>query len=204
MYRWSILIGLLLMTKLINGQSIRQLDSNRYWAGVPAIELNLMQARSVNGGKQLQSRWCWAACIQIIMNYHGIAARQEDLVQHLYGTKWVNKGADEIQILEAIHRWALATHGYPVQVLAKGGLQSAETIIRSLAYKWPLIVGLSKADDHHAVVLTSIEYRVTPDGFRPLTVSLFDPWPTAPTHRIISWSDFQSQCSAAIQIKLVR
>lgn len=202
------LLILLFVTALItptSGQSIRQLDSNRYWVGVPQLELNLMQARSVNGGKQLQSRWCWAACIQIIMNYHGLAVHQEDLVQHLYGAKWINRGADEEQMLAALNRWANdLSSGQVVKVLAKGGLYAPETLIQALAYKWPLIVGLSKAEEHHAVVLTSIEYLVNQGEFIPQKVCLFDPWPDAPSNRILSWADFQRQYSAAIQIKLVR
>lgn len=204
MYRLIVFLSILLSHTLVNGQSIRQLDSNRYWVGIPQVELNLMQAHSVNGGKQLQSRWCWAACIQNILNYHGLAVHQEDLVHHLYGTKWINKGADEDQMLTALNSWSGKQGGKPVHILAKGGLYAPEVLIKSLAYKWPLIVGLSKAEEHHAVVLTSIEYVVDQGRFIPLKVSLFDPWPNAPTNRTLTWSAFQQQCSAAIEIKLVR
>lgn len=204
MYRLIVFLSILLSNTLVNGQSIRQLDSNRYWVGVPQVELNLMQAQSVNGGKQLQSRWCWAACIQIILNYHGLAVHQEDLVRHLYGTKWINKGADEDQMLNALNSWSGEQSGKSVNILAKGGLYAPEVLIKALAYKWPLIVGLSKAEEHHAVVLTSIEYVVDQGQFIPLKVSLFDPWPDAPTNRMLTWSAFQQQCSAAIEIKLVR
>ncbi|GAB5551225.1 MAG: hypothetical protein Sapg2KO_08160 [Saprospiraceae bacterium] len=204
MYRLIVFLVIFLSKSIVNGQSIRQLDSNRYWVGVPQMELYLTQARSVNSGKQLQSRWCWAACIQMILNYHGLAVHQEDLVRQLYGTRWINKGADEDQMLMALNNWNGEQLGKPVNILAKGGLRSPEVLIKALAYKWPLIVGLSKAEEHHAVVLTSIEYLVDQGRFIPLKVSLFDPWPDAPSNRDLTWPEFKQQCSAAIEIKLVR
>ena len=204
MFRWLLLTIAILLGSPAKGQSIRQLDSNRYWVGIPQAELNLTQARSVNGGKQLQSRWCWAACIQIIMNYHGLAVHQEELVRYLYGFDWINRGADEEQMLAALHRWSTSLNEQPVGVLARGGFHTPETLIKALAYKWPLIVGLSKKEDHHAVVITSIEYEVHKGHFQPISVGFFDPWPTAPSFRKLSWRDFEKQCTAAIQIKLVR
>ncbi|MEM6379262.1 MAG: papain-like cysteine protease family protein, partial [Bacteroidota bacterium] len=195
MLRWFIFTLVIFLGSPAQGQSIRQLDSNRYWVGIPQVELNLAQARSVNGGKQLQSRWCWAACIQIIMNYHGLAVHQEDLVRYLYGFSWINRGADEDQMLAALNRWATSLPDQSIGILAKGGFHTPETLIKALAYKWPLIVGLSKQEDHHAVVITSIEYTVKGDGFLPISVGCFDPWPTAPTFRKLSWTEFEEQCT---------
>jgi hypothetical protein len=154
----------------------------------------------------LQSRWCWAASIQIVLNYHGLSINQTDIVAQLYGSTEVNKGADEVQILETLSSWDAFQNGKKVKILAKGGLQSPQDLIAALAYKWPLIVGLSDQEEHHALVLTGIEYAIIPPNNQllPLRVRLYDPWPNAPTFQEIDWQEFQQKCSAAIKIMLVR
>lgn len=205
------LVGLLFVLFLgtnLNAQSCAQYGNNYFVCGVPTNEFEYMRASSINGGAQLQSNWCWAACIQMVLNYHGLYVSQVDVVTKIYGSPNSNNPANESQILNALSGWAADSRGRYSTINAYGGYTSVQEIINGLSRKWPLIVGLSNPNSEigHAYVLTGIFYSNRYDNFGnvigviPDKVVLRDPWPSNSSRQEMSWSEFQSRAFIGVKV----
>jgi len=207
----SVLFLSLSITQSI-GQSCFQVGQNYFTCGVPSNEFEYMRATSVNYGAQVQSNWCWAACIQMVLNYHGLYVSQMDVVTKIYGSPYINQPANEQQILSALSGWAPDTRGSYSGINAYGGYTTIQEIINGLSGKWPLIVGLSNPNSNigHAYVLTAIYYSNQYDYYGniisivPDKVVLRDPWPTNQSRQEISWTEFQNRCFMAVKVWVTR
>ena len=196
----------------INAQSCTQLGPNYFSCGVPTSEFEYMRATSVNYGEQIQSNWCWAACVQMVLNYHGLSVNQLDVVTRIYGSPYVNQPADEQQILYALSGWAADYRGRYSSINAYGGNTSVQEIINGLSGKWPLIVGLRNSEGSigHACVLTAIYYSNQYDnygnftGYVPEKVVIRDPFPTNVSRQELSWTDFQNRAFMVLKIWVTR
>lgn len=194
------------------GQSCIQLGENYFSCGVPSQEFEYMRATSVNNGLQIQSNWCWAACIQMVLNYHGLYVTQADVVTRIYGGPYVNRPANEQQILNALTGWAMDYRGRYSQIHAMGGFTSVQEIVTGLSRKWPLIVGLTNPGSSigHAYVLTAIEYSNIYDnygnvvGYNPHKVILRDPWPGNNSRQVFTWNEFQNRCFMKVKVWVTR
>ncbi len=193
----------------VYAQSCQQTGMNQYMCGVPTQEFNFMKANSVNGGAQMQSNWCWAACIQMVLNYHNLNVNQTQVVQRIYGTTAANQSANENQILNALQGWAPNNYGGVNRINAVGGYTSVQQMITGLSNKAPLIVGLRGHAGcvGHAYVLTAIEYQNTYNMYGqcvqvPIKVVLRDPWPTAPYggRTVMSWNEFQQRAKMGVKV----
>ena len=190
-------------THFSHAQSIRQIGPNLYWVGIPTEEFNSIQARSMNAGKQMQSNWCWAASIQMVLNYHGLFTDQIHIVKRLYGHTLQNGTATEDQILMSLSNWSQFQQGKSYKVIAESGPSSVHAIVQELANKWPLIVGVKTLEGGHALVLTGIIYQVTPSGeLQPRSVELRDPWPGIPSQQELSWNRFEKACTSLIRVSV--
>ena len=59
-------------------------DTGYFVAGVKSEEF-VHFAAPESAGKQRMENWCWAACIQMVLNYHGLYVDQQDIVTRIYG-----------------------------------------------------------------------------------------------------------------------
>lgn len=208
------LLILLLNCAIIAGysQSCIQLAQNYFSCGIPSNEFNYMRANSINQGDQIQSNWCWAACVQMVLNYHGLSVSQIDVVTRIYGSPYVNQPANEAQILNALSGWAADYRGRYSAIYAQGGFSNLQEIVNNLSAKWPLIVGLSNPQGGvgHACVLTAIYYSNQYDyygniiGIIPTRVTIRDPWPTNPSPQELSWSEFQQRAFMILKVWVSR
>ena len=48
--------------------------------------------------------WCWAACVQMVLNYQGLYVEQKDLVKRAFGTV-TNRGGTGYDIVKAANGW---------------------------------------------------------------------------------------------------
>src|SRR5262245_47098196 len=83
---------------------ILQIGPNSYIAGIQTREFQYFAAPEV-AGRQRQQNWCWAACVQMVLNYHGLYVTQEQVVQRIFGQQ-ADSPADENRILTALSGWA--------------------------------------------------------------------------------------------------
>lgn len=182
-------------------QSIQQIGPNYFGAGIPTYELEYTVAPRVNG-RQRQSNWCWAACVQMVLNYHGLYVTQEQVVQRIYGNL-IDRPAGEREIRQALSGWAPDVRGGVSYISCQSGLSSINEITQNLAYKWPLIVGLRnpRGGIGHAYVLTGIYYSV--DAYNntiPDKVVLRDPWPQSQSRQEMSWREFSNRVMMVFKV----
>jgi hypothetical protein len=183
---------------------IQQLGPNYFVAGVPTSQFEYFAAPEV-AGRQHQANWCWAACVQMVLNYHGLYVRQEQVVQKIFGRQVDAPGTPQ-QILAALSGWAPDVRGRFSAIRASPYVFQGSDIVQDLAYRWPLIVGVRNPDGSgHAYVLTAVYYSV--DAYnRPMfdKVVLRDPWPSNRSKQEWLWRDFQSRVSFAARVYVTR
>lgn len=182
---------------------VARLGPNLFVAGVPTQHFTYFAAPQ-RGGRQRSANWCWAACIQMVLNYHGVRVTQEQIVRKVYG-RLIDRPAGARTIIAALNGWAPSINGRPVYVQAMPYYVNAQTIIRDLTYRWPLIVGLRQQPISHAYVLTAVKY-----GFNswrqpvPVSVVLRDPWPGNPSRVELPWTVFASRVMFATRVYVRR
>ncbi|MCS7081137.1 MAG: hypothetical protein NZ585_13950 [Chloracidobacterium sp.] len=183
---------------------IRPLGPNLFVAGVPSGAFEFYAAPEQDG-RQRQANWCWAACIQMTLNYHGLYVTQEQIVARVFGGL-VDAPAGPHEILAALSGWAPDRRGSFSAVYADPYVWHGAQIIQDLAYRWPLIVGLARPGAiGHAYVLTAVVYSVGPYG-EPILhrVVLRDPWPGSPSRVEMSWQEFQARVQFAARVYVRR
>jgi hypothetical protein len=189
-----LLIGCVLVFSASSTADVRKLGQNYFVAGVQSNEFDFF-ASPRQQGKQRQANWCWAASIQMVLNYHGLHVVQEQVVQRIYG-RLVDQPATSPQILNALTGWAPDNRGRGSSIHANPYTPSGGEIVKALANKWPLIVGLRNPDGGigHAVVLTAVYYSLDRSN-NPIfkSVVIRDPWPQSPSKQELSWNEFQSR-----------
>ena len=173
---------------------IQQLQQNLFVAGIPSDQFEFFSSPTQNG-RQRQTNWCWAASVQMVLNYHGLYVAQEQVVQRIYGAQ-VDRPADPNQILHALTGWAPDSRGRYSSIHANPYTYSGSQIVQDLANRWPLIVGLRNPSGGigHAVVLTAVYYSVDQLN-NPIFqgVVIRDPWPGSPSRQEMPWNEFQSR-----------
>jgi hypothetical protein len=70
-----LLISYALLFSALSCADIKQLDQNLFVAGVQSGEFDYFASPNQNG-RQRQANWCWAASIQMVLNYHGLYVSQ--------------------------------------------------------------------------------------------------------------------------------
>lgn len=208
--RFGYVVIFLLVFAATSRGDIAQIGPNSYVAGVRSDQFEFFTAPYVSG-RQRQENWCWAACVQMVLNYHGLIVSQEQIVQRVFGQQ-VNQAADRNQILQALSGWAFDLRGRASVIKASPYVWD-EAIINDLAYRWPLIVGLkTDSGDGHAYVLTAAQFHYESyfTGYsyvsRPVLdyVVLRDPSPYAQSRQVWSWSNFRSRLLLTDRVSIIR
>ena len=86
------------------------------YIGIPSVQMNYMAAAQRN------SQWCWAAAIQMVLNYYGVNILQEQIVARTYGTDPYGRLPDWAGRLDAIttnlNNWSIDNAGRTCVVLS--------------------------------------------------------------------------------------
>jgi hypothetical protein len=205
--RLSLLFVILLLLPCSGGSQalppadIRPLPYGGFVAGIPTEDFEEFAAPEVEG-KQRQSNWCWAAGIQMVLNYHGIPVTQENIVAKVFGAD-INSTAWPAQILAALSGPAVRRDGRPVRISASPIVFSGSDIVQDVAYHWPLIVGLSSQFGGHVYVLTAVTYQVDASN-QPIfmTVVLRDPWPASQSRIEVPWGQFSPHVTFVARVRV--
>jgi papain like cysteine protease AvrRpt2 len=169
-------------------RSIEQIGNNYYVAGIPSDEISSVAA------KQECPNWCWAACIQMVLQYHGLYVDQKEVVQRVYGGLPCLTGNGQ-QIMQALTGWAPDVRGRYSKIYGQHGVWSSGDIVDQLSRRWPIIVGLQNpGGGGHAWVLTAVYYSLDPmDNPVIDKVALRNPWPGSPSREEMSWTEFMNR-----------
>lgn len=185
----------------VSSQNIIQLGPNYYSAGVPSADFEFYAV-----DRQRSQNWCWAACIQMVLNYHGLYVTQEDIVTRCYGSL-VDRPGGALQMFTALNGWAYNVYGGISYIYTNDYPTNAAEIQGMLANNWPMIVGLNTGGPvGHAYVLTAIYYSYTYDnwgninGVYPDKVVLRDPWPFNPSRVEMSWTEFAMRVNSCFKV----
>ncbi len=186
------------------GADIYNLGPGLWAAAVPSDEFDFFAAPRFEG-RQHQQNWCWAACVQMTLNYHGLRVTQEEVVQRVFGRQVDAPGSPEM-ILTALSGWAPDQRGRFSAIHASPYVMRGSDIVRDLAHRWPLIVGLSERRGGHAYVLTAVEYSVDPRNNEPIFhgVVLRDPWPGRRSRVKLDWATFERKLTFMARVSVTR
>ncbi|MGM8227790.1 C39 family peptidase [Cellvibrio sp. ARAG 10.3] len=181
--RFGIFFSLLLLFSSIAKSQQDYYPSFHYpqpqYVGILSHQMDFVAAAQRN------SQWCWAAAIQMVLNYYGININQEQIVYRTYGADPYGQLPNWAGSLDAITRnlnnWSIDNYGRPYRVMASlnWGAPTPEVLLQELGQNRPVIVGYkSGPDTGHAVVITAASYVYTAQGLIIQTVVVRDPWPS--------------------------
>lgn len=131
-----------------------------------------LQFRPVSATPQKKTQWCWAACIESLLSYHGVKVPQEIIVQRTFGGLHNEPGYPH-QIVGNMNRTDTDVRGrhYSVQATHYGTINPV-VMANELLRNKPMIVG----SQGHATVLTGMKYQKTNMGTNIEQVTVYDPW----------------------------
>lgn len=173
--------------------SIQAIGPGVWAAGIPSNEFEYFAAPETEG-HQRQSNWCWAACVQMVLNYRGVPVTQEQVVERIFAGAVPNVAGQPNEILAALSGWAFTRNGQRVMLASSPFAFDGSEIVRDLADRWPIVVGVNMGNSGHAYVMTAVTYEVD-QWNRPIfqTVVLRDPWPGNPSRIEVPWQQFQQR-----------
>ncbi len=140
--------------------------------------------------KQQGSNLCWAACIQMMMNYNGIECTQQDVVQLLQGSV-INEDASLQEMIANIggfhpgfkdplhHTWFLSTSEFPISGDMLVGMITPHIIfpgenalmIEGNGIRIPMIA----VHGTHLCLIHKIRYRQESNLRSPVSITYYDP-----------------------------
>ena len=168
----------LLLAVFLSSMAFAQHPQAKY-VGIPSAKMNYFAAG------QEQSQWCWAASIQMVLNYYGVDISQEQIVARTYGIDPLGRlpnwtGSFEV-ITANLNNWSIDNRGRPYTVMAslRIGAPTPAILIQELSQQNPIIVGYrSGPNSGHAVVVTGARFVPSPQGPIILSLVVRDPWPS--------------------------
>ena len=182
-----------------------EIAPGQWVAGVPS-EMFVHFAAPESGGRQRMQNWCWAACIQMVLNWHGLYIDQEQIVKRVFGGA-VDRPAKPDQLLQALRGKVPDSRGGYSQIVADYANITPASVIQDLEQRWPLVVGLSGAGQTgHAYVMTAAYFYMDQYTNQPVIyrVVLRDPYPTRQSRVEMNMNDFARRCTFATRIHVVR
>jgi hypothetical protein len=134
---------------------------------------------------QRNQNWCWAASIQMILNYYGVHITQEQIVARSYGVNSFGQlpnWTGSFQVITAnLNNWSIDNSGRRYSVIASlnSGAPSPAYLIQELSSLRPVLIGYqSSPTSGHAVVITACSYIQTAYGPSIQSIIVRDPWPS--------------------------
>ncbi|MEL6823615.1 MAG: papain-like cysteine protease family protein [Calditrichota bacterium] len=167
---------------------------NYYHSGKQSSEFSFFAATRQRN-QQRQTNSCWAACIQMLLNSHGMFVTQRELMRDLFGN---------LPDIPAFHEDILTALSESRAI--KRGAKKLEYEVFEVAYpeeltsvvqkRGPMIVEIDSPGDslRHIVVLSEIFYSNTLYENPVIDkVVLRDPWPTGSPRLELSWIQFKTR-----------
>lgn len=149
------------------------------YVGIPRERFEFVTAAQQN------SQWCWAASIQMVLNYYGVNINQSQIVARTYGSGPMGQLPDWPGSFEAITRnlnnWSFDNNGTPYVVTATlgGGPPTPAILLEELNNQRPVILAYrSGPNSGHAVVVTAASFVPTMYGPMIQSIIVRDPYPT--------------------------
>jgi hypothetical protein len=172
-YNFSRYIILLLLSL----ENIAGIAQKIYYVGIPASKINYVVST------QKKPQWCWAASIQMVLNYYHVSITQEQIVERTYGREVNGELPNWAASMETIHlnlnNWSVDNNGDQYIVNAQFGFGAPEPVflIEELSQQRPVIIGYQSNHGSHAVVITAVSYFESDFGPVIRSIVVHDPFP---------------------------
>jgi len=150
----------------------------RYAAGIAEEKMNYYAAT------QIGEQWCWAAVIQMFLNYYGVSIGQEQIVAKTHGV-FPNGDLPDLPATYEMITENLNYRSYDIagrKISVKGDFYSGYPnhiwLINELSRERPVIV-VKKVDEttQHALLITAVEYFHFGNNVLIDKIICRDPWP---------------------------
>ena len=156
-----------------------------------------------NAASQKSKQWCWAASIQMILNYYGVDINQEQVVARSYGIdengNLPDWPASFNLITENLNGWEIDSNGrqHLLHAVMGYGPPAPADLINELSNGKPVIVAYrSGPGSSHAVVITGLSYIDSPDGPLVRSITVRDPWPDDHDLKFLGKLDYSAKSLA--------
>ena len=149
--------------------------------------------------RQYKDNWCWAACVQMVLDYYDLSVSQSRIVERAYGDDY-DFTANKRDIINALNGWYVG--GYTVRASYES-YKSAKTLIDAIASGRPLIIGLNEryTSTGHAYVLTHIFFTKDYYGnMTPTRVVVINPYNRGDLEESLDWTEFYKRINTIITI----
>jgi len=146
------------------------LVSLRKTVGVPTEQFDFVAS------PQMQSFWCWAAGIEMILRWYGVNVSQTQIVERIKGRLTNEPGSDE-EISASLNAWAVRVDGRWVRIRSKvvRGAPTPAMLIRQLRQGHPVLLAVATGPySGHILVATSMTYL----GWKVESLVFRDPTPS--------------------------
>lgn len=184
MKKFKITLSILILTvfvSLVNAQFFPPSPETTYqsqYVGIRTQKFNYVAS------SQETQMWCWAACIEMVLRYHGVSINQKEIVARTFGTDVMGTpppfGAS-LEIITANLNYSGIDRNrvsYMVRASLTPSMIPDELILSELAKEKPLIIAYGpNIYTGHVVVLTAASYMQTPEGRRIVSFVVRDPSP---------------------------
>ncbi len=165
MKKYALMLALLLVSISSNAQVLA--------VGIPSFVFR--------PASQAEDEWCWAASIQMILNFYNIPVNQQMIVARVHGNLLDQPGSDE-DISNGLSGWVAAVDGtkWVVSSATESGPPPDATVVQQLSESHPILLTFATGVySGHAVVLTGATYINTFSGPRIVSLIIRDPWPSS-------------------------
>jgi hypothetical protein len=157
--------------------STSTLAQKLYYVGIPNSRMNYYAS------VQQKPQWCWAASIQMVMNYYQVDIDQQMVVERTYGTNPDGELPNWSANVETIHlnlnHKGIDKNGkkYIVNARAGKGAPEPALLIDELSQKKPVVIAYQADFGGHVVIITALSYFETPRGPIIRSIVVRDPIP---------------------------
>lgn len=149
--------------------------------------------------RQYKENWCWAACLQMVLEYYGLEVSQSRIVERAYGDDY-DLTANGEDIAAAVNGWYLG--GALVRATTER-YKSAKTLIDSMIKGTPLIMGLDErySSTGHAYVLTHVFFTTDAYGnMTPSRVLVVNPANSGDLEEGLDWDEFYERINTIVVV----
>lgn len=170
-------------------KGVKKLDRNYYVAG-PATE----EVQFIEVTPECQN-WAWAACAQILLNYHGLKVTQEQIIKRVYDQELPCDSGSAPNIISAINGWIPASVERVAKVLSGTGTFNDEEFVEHMSNGWPIIVSLeSRTKGEQVFVVRAVYFSMDRLDWPKIDeVVLRNPWPLSPSEESMRWDVLRSK-----------
>jgi hypothetical protein len=165
MKKTMFVFSVLLLTAFVSQAQVQ-------YVGIPSV--------TFTPAAQQQDEWCWAASIQMILNYYHIPISQQMVVDRVKGGP-IDQGGSDGDISTSLNGWAPGIDGSvkAVSSTTSAGPPPYLMLLQELSNQHPILLTFATGPNGgHAVVITGASYLRTPMGPTVNSIIIRDPWPS--------------------------